>query len=63
MFTVNSRHKPRQSRGTDGCKFEPFSLKKVMDELGFHYKAVHNWNTVPTLITSVIDLNCVRKAQ
>ena len=34
----------RQFRGTDEHKFEPFNHKRVMDALGFHYKAVCDWN-------------------
>ena len=54
---LSSNISQRCTRGTEGQKFAPDIYKRVMDQSGFHCKAIRNWNSLLSSLTTMPNLS------
>ena len=54
---LTSNISQRCTRGTKGHKFAPVIYKRVMNQSGFHCKAIRNWNSLPSSLTIMTNLS------
>ena len=54
---LTSNISQRCTRGTERQKFAPIIYKQVMDQSGFHCKAIHNWNSLSSSLTTMTNLS------
>ena len=47
----------RCTRGTEGQKFAPVIYKRVIDQSGFHYKVIRNWNSLLSSLATMTNLS------